>query len=58
MGEDGGEGEAEGRDVVGGLEGVFEVALVGGVAFGVLDEEEDAEWERRGGFRGAVVSVG
>lgn len=53
-----GEGEAEGGDVVVDGERVFEVALVEDVAFGRLDEEENAEGEWRGGFGGAVCLVG
>jgi hypothetical protein len=52
VGEDLGEGQAEDRDRVrvGGLQGVFEVALIKNVALTVLDQEEDAGWVAESGF--------
>ncbi len=60
VGEELGEGEAEDGDGLraGGLNGVFEVALVEDVALAVLDEEDDAGWVAEGGFAVGVESGG
>ena len=58
VGEDGGEGKAESRDVVVGVEVGGERELVEDVVFGTLDDEEDAKGKRGGGFGGAVGVVG
>lgn len=52
-----GEGEAEGGDFVGCLEGVGKGELVEDVGLDVLDDEEDAEWSFGFGFGGSVGFV-